>query len=230
MQVIRAVGREAAAKKYDLLSAMMAHGLAADKHRQRLVLRLMALITSRYNWQRDELTIGQREIARLWCVDERTVKREMAKLRVLGWIEIKQQGARGRVSVLGLNLDRIMLDTRPEWANIGPDFVERVGGASAAPPEPSNVVPLRRAETGAETAAAGGPWGRAQARLAAEDRALFDAWFSGLADAGVMGDCLTLVAPTRFHANYVQTHLIERLRVALRRCDAGIDRVVLRAP
>ena len=226
MQVIRAVGREAAAKKYDLLSAMMAHGLAADKHRQRLVLRLMALITSRYNWQRDELTIGQREIARLWCVDERTVKREMARLRVLGWIEIKQQGARGRVSVLGLNLERIMLDTRPEWQNIGPDFVERVGGARAATSEPSNVVPLRRAEMLPAT----GLWGMAQARLAVEDRALFDAWFAGLADAGVDGDCLTLVAPTRFHANYVQTHLIERLRIALRRSDARIAKVRVLGP
>lgn len=64
MQVIRAVGPEAAAKKYDLLSAMMAHGLASDKHRQR-------------------------EIARLWCVDERTVKRDMARLRSLGWIELR---------------------------------------------------------------------------------------------------------------------------------------------
>ena len=63
MQVIRAVGREAAAKKYDILSAMMAHALAGDKHRQRLVLRLMALITTRYNWQRNELAMGQREIA-----------------------------------------------------------------------------------------------------------------------------------------------------------------------
>ncbi|RCW87228.1 DnaA N-terminal domain-containing protein [Paracoccus lutimaris] len=230
MQVIRAVGREAAAKKYDLLSAMMAHGLAADKHRQRLVLRLMALITSRYNWQRDELTVGQREIARLWCVDERTVKREMAKLRVLGWIEIKQQGARGRVSVLGLNLERILLDTRPEWANIGPDFVERVGGASQrveAAPEPSNVVPLRR---GAGVAPAEGLWGAAQTRLAAEDRALFDAWFAGLADGGIAGDCLTLVAPTRFHANYIQTHLIERLRMAVARSDAGVRQVRLSTP
>ena len=226
MQVIRAVGREAAAKKYDLLSAMMAHALAADKHRQRLVLRLMALITSRYNWQRDELSVGQREIARLWCVDERTVKREMARLRVLGWIEIKQQGARGRVSVLGLNLERILLDTRPEWANIGPDFVERVGGASAAIAEPSNVVPLRRADPQPAT----GLWGMAQARLAVEDRALFDAWFAGLADAGVDGDCLTLVAPTRFHANYVQTHLIERLRIAVMRMEAGVRQVRLTAP
>ena len=226
MQVIRAVGREAAAKKYDLLSAMMAHALAADKHRQRLVLRLMALITSRYNWQRDELTIGQREIARLWCVDERTVKREMAKLRALGWIGIKQQGARGRVAVLGLNLERIMLDTRPEWPNIGPDFVERVGGTSAPGTPSSNVVPLRRAEA----QAAGGIWGAAQARLAGEDRALFDAWFAGLMDAGVAGDCLTLAAPTRFHANYIQTHLIERLRIAVFRSDAGIRQVRLTAP
>lgn len=133
MQVIRAVGREAAAKKYDLLSAMMAHGLAGDKHRQRLVLRLMALITTRYNWQRDELTIGQREIARLWCVDERTVKREMAKLRGLGWIEVKRQGARGRVSVLGLNLERILLDTKAEWPNVGPDFVERLAAGRPSP-------------------------------------------------------------------------------------------------
>ncbi|MGV3695080.1 MAG: hypothetical protein ACO1OA_11235, partial [Paracoccus marcusii] len=125
MQVMRPVGRQAAARKYDLLSAMMAHALAGDPQRQRLVLRLMALITTRYNWQRDELTMGQREIARLWCVDERTVKRDMARLRGLGWITVKRQGARGRVSVLGLDLDRILLDTRPAWPNIGPDYVAR---------------------------------------------------------------------------------------------------------
>ncbi|CAM3275463.1 DnaA N-terminal domain-containing protein [Paracoccus aminovorans] len=224
MQVIRAVGREAAAKKYDLLSAMMAHGLAGDKHRQRLVLRLMALITTRYNWQRDELTIGQREIARLWCVDERTVKREMAKLRALGWIEIKQQGARGRVSVLGLNLERILLDTKAEWENIGPDFVTRLTGA--APESVSNVVPLHRAEP----VAAEGVWGEAQARLAAEDRALFDAWFAGLAEAGVRDGCLTLFAPTRFHASYVETHLLERLRIAVQRSDGSIVKLRVLGP
>lgn len=224
MQVIRAVGREAAAKKYDLLSAMMAHGLAGDKHRQRLILRLMALITTRYNWQRDELAIGQREIARLWCVDERTVKREMAKLRALGWIEIKQQGARGRVSVLSLNLERILLDTKREWDNIGPDFVARLGGTQ---PEPaSNVVPLHRPEP----MPAQGVWAEARARLAEEDRALFDAWFAGLAEAGAADGCLTLFAPTRFHATYVQTHLLDRLRVAVQRCDGRIAKVRVLGP
>ena len=75
------VGRSAAALKYDLLTVMGAYALSQDKGAQRLVLRLMTLVTARYNWKRDQLAVGQREIARLWQVDERTVKREMAKLR-----------------------------------------------------------------------------------------------------------------------------------------------------
>ncbi|UXU76315.1 MULTISPECIES: hypothetical protein [unclassified Paracoccus (in: a-proteobacteria)] len=224
MQAIRAVGREAGAKKYDLLSAMMAHALAADKHRQRMVLRLMALITSRYNWQRDELCVGQREIARLWSVDERTVKREMARLRAIGWIEVKQAGARGRVSVLGLNIARILTDTRAQWDLVGPDFVARMSGATAAPE--TNVVPLHRPEA----APASGAWAKLRARLAAEDPALHDAWLAGLIDAGVSDGCLTLFAPTRFHAAYVQTHLAERLRLDLRRLDATITRLRIMTP
>ena len=37
----RATGRNAASMKYDILSALGAHGCAGDKHRQRLVLRLI---------------------------------------------------------------------------------------------------------------------------------------------------------------------------------------------
>ena len=226
MQRIRAVGREAAAKKYDILSAMMAHALAGDAQDQRLVLRLMALITTRYNWQVDELSIGQREIARLWCVDERTVKRDMARLRASGWITVKRQGARGRVSVLGLDLDRILLDTRPAWSNIGPDYVARMGAEEMAPEEADRtVVPFRRADV----AAAEGVWGAARAHLAAEDRALFDAWFAGLADGGIDGGCLVLIAPSRFHATYCRTHLIGRLRTAVRRSDPRLSQVRVEA-
>ncbi|MBD9529667.1 hypothetical protein [Paracoccus sp. PAR01] len=219
MQTIRAVGREAASKKYDLLSAMMAHALAGDQHRQRLVLRLMALITARYNWQHDELTIGQREIARLWCVDARTVKRDMAKLRDLGWVEVKRQGARGRVSVLGLNLERIMLDTRREWANIGEDFVSRVGGPANEPV--SQVIPFPRSVVPATK----GVWGEACRRLADEDQGLCDSWFRALVDGGIEQGCLTLIAPSRFHANYVRTHLMGRLLIAVRRSDVAVEHV-----
>lgn len=217
MQVIRPVGREAAAKKYDLLTALMAHGLAGDKHRQRLVLRLMSLITSRYNWQRDELTIGQREIARMWCVDERTVKRDMARLRDLGWLVVKRQGARGRVSVLGLGIERLMLDTRGEWDNVGPDFSARLGGTPATGTD-SKIVPFPRA-------AASGLWGEAGKRLLAEDPGLFQAWFAGLREGGAEGGCVTLIAPSKFHATYLRTHLMERLLTALRRCDPVVGSV-----
>lgn len=225
MQTIRAVGQGAAAKKYDILSAMMAHALAGDQNDQRLVLRLMALITTRYNWQHNELTMGQREIARLWCVDERTVKRDMARLRALGWVVVKRQGARGRVSVLGLDLDRLMLDTRPAWSNIGEDFVTRFGGPVAeTPPADTTVVPFRKPEP----KAADGAWGAAQRLLAEEDRALFDAWFAGLTDGGSDGGCLTLIAPSRFHATYLRTHLMGRLQTALRR-SGGSDRLRIEA-
>ncbi|MES2915141.1 MAG: DnaA N-terminal domain-containing protein [Pseudomonadota bacterium] len=141
MQLPRPVGREAALRKYDILSALMAFALSKDKHVQRQVLRVMALITTRYNWQRDELTMGQ-----------------------------------------GV----------------------------------SNVVPLRAVPT---PAADGSVWATAQAMLLDEDAATYGTWFHALTDAGVEANCLTLAAPTRFHATYVSTNLKERLLAALRRAD-----------
>lgn len=225
MQVIRAVGREAAAKKYDLLSAMMAHGLAADKHRQRLVLRLMALITSRYNWQRDELAIGQREIARLWCVDERTVKREMARLRDSGWLVLRRQGARGRVSEYGLGMERLLAETAPHWAAVGPDLVARLGAEAVPAGTDPNVIPFPRnapteelpADPGQEVAVeAGGSWARCCRRLRAENPARHAAWLAGLKVLSEAGGQLLLEAPSRFHASYVQTHLMAAIEAAAR--------------
>lgn len=225
MQLVRAVGREAAARKYDILSALMVHALAEDKHVQRLVLRMMTLVTTRYNWQQDELSIGQEEIARLWSVDERTVKREMAKLRALGWFVVKRQGARGRVSIYGIDLARVMEDTRPAWPRIGADFVARVSPASAAEAMASNVVPLRPAVPAPEPA--GTIWGAVQQRLHRDDPATYAVWFRALTEAGAGEGCLTLAAPTRFHASYVETHLKHRLLAALREtepsfCDVRI--------
>lgn len=144
MQLPRPVGREAASRKYDVFSALMAFALSKDKHMQRQVLRIMAFITTRYNWQRDELTMGQGEIARLWSVDDRTVKREMARLRAHGWLVLKRQGVRGRVSVYGIDLNRMLEDTRPAWPLIGEDFIARIEQQNAlAGQGASNVVPLR---------------------------------------------------------------------------------------
>lgn len=227
MQMIKPVGRESAARKYDILSALTAHALAGGQSEQRLVLRLVALITTRYNWQRDELATGQREIARLWCVEERTVKRDMARLRALGWITVKRQGARGRVSVLGLDLTRIMLDTRLAWPNIGEDYVRRMSGQDTAK-APGNIVPFRRSEEAADPAQ--GLWSRVCARLKAEDAASFDAWFRPLVEAGQGEGLLHLTAPSRFHATYLRTHLMERLRMATIRTDPSLHNVRIDAP
>tara|TARA_R110000737_G_scaffold337840_1_gene358354 strand:- start:84 stop:758 length:675 start_codon:yes stop_codon:yes gene_type:complete len=217
MQVARATGREAASRKYDILSALMAYALSQDKIRQRQIMRLMSLITTRYNWQRDELCMGQREMARLWSVDERTVKREIAKLRSIGWLVQKRKGARGRISTYGFDMARMMDDTRPAWPLIGEDFVDRLDPRTAqvtsgnvvafkvTPPQPDGTV-----------------WRQAQAHLHAEDGPTYGAWFHNLSDAGREDGCLTLAAPTRFHATYVETHLRGRLLSALRLSDPSI--------
>jgi hypothetical protein len=217
MQLPRPVGREAASRKYDILSALTAFALSKDKHVQRQVLRIMALITARYNWQRDELTTGQGEIARLWSVDERTVKREMARFRAQGWLVLKRQGARGRVSVYGLDLGRMLDDTRPAWPLIGEDFVERLQPSVAAPS--TNVVSLRPVSA---PIGDGTIWALAQARLHEDDTATYGAWLHMLTEAARENGCLILVAPTRFHATYVMTNLKDRVLSVVRRVDPSV--------
>lgn len=223
MQLPRPVGREAASRKYDILSALMAFALAQDKHVQRLVLRIMVLITSRYNWQRDELSMGQGEIAGLWSVDERTVKREMAKLRSQGWLVLKRQGARGRVSLYGLDLERMLQDTRPAWPQLGADFSARIAPEQSGAGG-SNVVPLRASPAPMPD---GGVWTAAQALLHKADPASYGAWFHTLNEAGIEAGCMMLTAPSRFHARYVETHLNDRLLTALRTIDPSLQGVQL---
>lgn len=216
------VGRNAAAAKYDLLTAMGALALASDKGRQRLILRLMTLITARYNWSRDEIAVGQREIARLWNVDERTVKREMAKLRAIGWLRVRRQGARGRVTEYGLEIDRILSDSAPRWEDVGPDFALRMSGT---PPD-ENVVPFRpSAPVPAPDAGQGEEWQLAKAILHAENEGLYAAWYAGLTRHERAGGRLTLKAPSRFHASYVMTHLHDRVLKVLNSIDDGVVEV-----
>lgn len=222
MLSVKPVGRGAAARKYDLLTAMGAHALALGKSDQRLALRLITLITARYNWTRDELAVGQREIARLWAVDERTVKREMAKLRGRGWLVVRRQGARGRVTEYALAIDRILADTRPQWAAVGPDFALRLDGA----PAEADVVPLPiRGTVTAPDVSSGSEWALAQALLHQEDAARYGAWLAALSRVGRAGGALTLKAPSRFHAAYVAQHLTERVLRACQSVDESVAEI-----
>lgn len=225
MQVKRPAGRHASVVKYDILTALGAYALSQPKSPQKLVLRFMTLVTARYNWSRNELCVGQREIARLWTVDERTVKREMAKLRAMGWLVVKKQGVRGRVSEHGLDLDLIYEDTRSSWANVGPDFEHRMNGQEAPP---TNIVPLRTGQVAAAPdLSEGDEWSLAKAVLHRDDPAIYTAWVNALTRAERAGGRLVLTAPSRFHANYVLANLKPRLLAACRDVDDQISEIIV---
>lgn len=222
------VGRGAASRKYDLITALGAHALSLGKFDQRRVLRLITLITARYNWARNELTVGQREIARLWSCDERTVKRETAHLRGIGWLVVKRQGARGRVTEYQIDLDRILQDTRTNWARVGPDFEIRLEGVDKGQGVDRSVVPFPASgKVGPPDVSSGTEWVLAQAILHREDAASFGSWLSALERDSRAGGRLTLRAPSRFHAAYVQTHLSDRILIASRAVDESVSEVIV---
>lgn len=203
MMLKKAVGRNGAERKYDLLTILGAYALSQGKALQRQTLRLICLITARYNWQQDELSVGQTEIARLWSVDTRTVKREMAALRTRGWLIEKRAAARGRVTLYGLGTARILEDTRASWENVGPDLVARLVPAPQPAPDPGNVIPFPQAALPpVETL-----WGQIALVLSAEHPAAWRAWFAALQPCEAAPGALVLQAPSGFHASYVKTHL-----------------------
>lgn len=218
MQTARAVGRQAASRKYDLMTALGVHGLSAQGHRQVLVLRFITLLTARYNWQSDELSIGRAEMARLWSVNERTVKREVSRLREMGWLSVKRPGARGRVTVYSVDVGQVLIDTRDVWSIIGPDFVARMAADTPAEPDPK-VVPFPAKPTGQ------GGWAEIQKILHDRHPELYTAWFHPLTETARSGPEVTLTAPTRFAADYVKTHLMAILLAAYGRRDPSIRRI-----
>lgn len=230
MQLTRPVGRDAAARKYDILTALSAMALSQDKHRQRQVLRLIALITARYNWQTDTLSIGQTEIARLWSVDLRTVKREIARLRAQGWLFERQAAARGRVAIHGIDIACILADTRVAWPLVGSDFVARMAGDTIPQAFPAGKVvpfphPLPASQNHDETC-----WPLVTAEFQRISPAVHAAWVAPLTAAAQSDGNLVVTAPSRFHADYVATHLRDGLAALLRRFDPSLRdlRVVAR--
>ncbi len=208
--------------KYDLLTALGAHACAGDKNRQRLVLRLITLIVARYNWIADEISVGQREMAALWSIDERSVKRDLARFRELGWLVVKRPAARGRVAVHGLDQAAIFAASRDDWGRVGPDFVNRMTGPSHAeqPDAPaSNVVTFPVQRPGA------GTWLQLQARLHREDPHSFGAWFAALQCDETEEGILRLSAPSRFHADYLRDKYLVRLQRLAETVDPAIRRV-----
>lgn len=229
-------GPSAGAMKYDLLTALGAFALSSDKHTQRRILRLMTLITARYNWAQDEVTVGRTEMARLWGVTERQVKRELGMLKASGFLELKRAGTRGRVSAYRLGITAIFKNTATAWSNVGLDYAERMECHTASDresqvtassrhgrvipfPSGSSEVGLPERNLGDAASAVEGEgalteWTCIRHVLEQTNQAIFIAWFAPLKQESFADGRLVLRAPTVFHADYVSTRLSEALKRA----------------
>ena len=219
----RATGPGAGAIKYDILTALGLIGLRGSPGLRNSVQRLIVLVTARYNWRADEVSVGQADLARLWAVDARTVKREVKRLTEAGILLRIRAGVRGRVAAYRLNLAEIAARSMAVWGDVGPDFAARMAELM---PATAKVVPLHPGPAAPDTAKAdtaetdgedgqGGDWAAVRRRLRVEDPALFASWFDGLRYLGREGDAVVLAAATPFVGRYVETHLARRLSEAI---------------
>jgi hypothetical protein len=103
----RLTGVGAGAKKYDVLSVLALAGLENAALPSQRALRFIALITIRYNWAADMLSVGHEELGHLWKVSKRTVIREMEALRSLGLLVVLRPGRRGTVTTYRLDISAI---------------------------------------------------------------------------------------------------------------------------
>ena len=217
MDAKRLTGPKAGSLKYDLLTALSVVGLHGPPVRQTSMLRLTALVTARYNWRLDEVSVGQRDLARMWGVNERTVKRQMKRLVDEAFLICKRKGVRGRVGAYRLNYDEIYRCSRPLWTAVGPDFEERM----------ATFVPDVSTSVGDSSSGGTGKWRHVLQRLKADNLALYTNWYSTLSLEGLEAGVLCVKAPNEFVARYVETHLAGEMVRAVETQMGPVDRIVV---
>ena len=230
MQTKHLMGPGSGSEKCDLLTAMAVNGLAAGGVVQSSMMRLMALVTSRYNWTLDELSMGQKEMAQLWSVDERMAKRETKRLIDGGYLSVKRAGVRGRVASYRLNLDRIYQSTESRWTKVGPDFQSRMATRNIPDDKVLRVDFTAKIKVGVATGPEHSDWQHVRDHLSNSQPALFKAWFELLAFTSFEGGCARLTAPSKFAAQYISTHLIGPLEAAFGQVIRGKTRCVVLFP
>ncbi|TMM49311.1 hypothetical protein [Sulfitobacter sabulilitoris] len=229
MEQSRLTGALAGSLKYDLLTALTVMALHGSPTEQTTALRLAALVTARYNWKLDEFCVGQRDMARMWNVNERTVKREVRRMIERGLIVCRRQGVRGRVGAYRLNMARIAELSRPTWPAVGADFVARMDGFSE--PVAANVVKFDfdTRNTAPDDAALPekGTWRSVLEHLARSDPANLRNWYAKLSFVGQSGGVVTLRAPSRFVGQFVEQRLSRPLSLALEEELGPFDRLLI---
>lgn len=219
MELKRLTGVEAGSLKYDVLTAMAIAGLHGTSTQQTSMMRLIALVTARYNWRTDEFTVGQRDMARMWAVNERTVKREIKRLTEAKILICKRLGVRGRVGAYKLNLTEIGRISQNSWAAVGPDFDERMG--RNLPQQNAKVVKVNFSTKTVmplgekNDICKPGTWRAVLQSLKSIDAASYSNWYARLTMTSNIAGKIELVAPNKFVANYIQSHLSNSLHRAL---------------
>jgi hypothetical protein len=220
MDAKRLTGVKASSLKYDLLTALTVSGLHLDARHQIAMARLTLLITARYNWRHDEFCVGQRDLARMWNVTERTVKREVKYWLDQRLIICKRQGVRGRVGAYRLNYAEIYRVSGPYWKSVGPDFHERMTETNPVKDAKVVAVDFRKESREAavpEPAPDKDPhtWRAACQRMRDLHPEHYQNWIALLTFGSDDEETLELRANNQFVAQYVQTHLIAILAEAV---------------
>lgn len=224
MNLSRLTGPQTGSQKYDLLTAMAVAGLNGKSGLQTSMLRLVVLVTARYNWKLDEFSVGQRDLARMWSVDQRTVKREIKRLVDSKILLQLRAGVRGRVAAYRLGRQEIYRLSAPHWERVGPDFSARMDEQYVAMGAQKETV-VRVDFRGKSSDDDAPQWHRVKARLAETDPVVHSSWFASLRFIDHDNNVLHLQAPSSFVAQYVLTHHLQRLQEAASPDFPGLQRI-----
>ena len=209
--------------KYDVITALSVMALHDSPTVQVTVLRLVSLITARYNWKTDQFCVAQADMARMWNVSERTVKREMKRMVEAGLIRCIRQGVRGRVGAYRLDYHQLFDKSRGCWDAVGMDFSDRMAVTAGAGSTKVVKVDFAARKTAhdamPEVPTGNDVWSRALKELAQDDPDRLQAWYSKLSLVDAGPDDVTLRAPSGFVANFIQTHLAAQISAALARAQ-----------
>lgn len=213
--------------KYDVLTALSVLGLHGSPARQISMMRLCALITARYNWKLDHFCVGQPEMARMWHVTERTVKREIKR-----WVDDRllicvRKGVRGRVGAYRLNLLRVYEVSRDVWMAVGTDYAERMEGLQ--PASPSSVVQVdfaKPAQDDTPTVDDGTSWYAVSQRLKTLYPGKHRNWFAPLRFISDKDGRYTLAARSGFVVRYLETHFSTVMAEAVE-AEVGLGRRIV---
>ncbi|UWR24376.1 hypothetical protein [Sulfitobacter sp. S190] len=212
------------------MTAISLKGLHGEAHDALSMMRLLAVVTARYNWARDELSIGQKDMARMWGVTERTAKREVKRWLATGVVTCSRPGVRGRVAAYRINLRTLYNATADYWHTVGPDFVARMGAGQLDAAAKVVRVDFKAQQPSSPPRPTAPEWAAASAYIQSAQPQVHASWIAPLEFVGDDGVTVRLRGPSPFTARYVETHHAKLIVDAVETCIGPLRRVIIEAP